>query len=434
MYKSRFLVPFLLFSAWVLLLLVSISLPIIKPIYILEVDAKVSPSVQTSIATSIRFGVWGMCLGFYRFGPDGASWDDAGSCTPPRLGYTVDDAILQLTGQKDLAKIALKALMGILILHPIACGLVFLSLLASLVTTWHPVRALNVISLIAVILSAVAATIVFVIDIVLIPIARQKVEEATKNALTVALGNGAWMTLGAVAALWLGVIGASVIACGCFGCGKRRGRRAKKNQYGGAEKLHSLDNGSSATATEMSPRQSEGHKQQGNKVSRRATIAGPQNIILGGKTVIASGAIIRGDLRRTGTGSAVVISLGRYCLISEQCIMRPPYKTYRGNFNYYPMKIGDHVHIGAGTVVEAATIGNHVEIGKNCGKFTIIKDCAKIDDNSIVPPNTVIPALARFGGSPAQFIEELPESTMENVEIHTKGYYSRFQPQEPAGH
>ncbi|EUC56477.1 dynactin Arp1 p25 subunit [Rhizoctonia solani AG-3 Rhs1AP] len=142
----------------------------------------------------------------------------------------------------------------------------------------------------------------------------------------------------------------------------------------------------------------------GNKVSRRATIAGPQNIILGGKTIIASGAIIRGDLRRTGSGSAVVISLGRYCLISEQCIMRPPYKTYRGNFNYYPMKVGDHVHIGANTVVEAATIGNHVDIGKNCviGKFTIIKDCAKIEDNSIVPPNTVIPALARFGGSPGE--------------------------------
>lgn len=30
------------------------------------------------------------------------------------------------------------------------------------------------------------------------------------------------------------------------------------------------------------------------------------------------------------------------------------------------MKIGDHVHIGAGSVVEAATIGSHVEIGKNC--------------------------------------------------------------------
>jgi dynactin 5 len=52
-----------------------------------------------------------------------------------------------------------------------------------------------------------------------------------------------------------------------------------------------------------------------------------------------------------------------------RCVMgasRPPYKTYRGTFNYYPMKIGDFVHIGANTIVEAATIGNHVEIGKNC--------------------------------------------------------------------
>ena len=130
------------------------------------------------------------------------------------------------------------------------------------------------------------------------------------------------------------------------------------------------------------------HQDTGNKVSRRAVISGPQNIILGGKTIISRDAIIRGDLRRTGPGHAVVISLGRYCLIGESCTirwahrlrqaktdlklsmvysqLRPPYKTYRGNFNYYPMKIGDFVHIGAGSVVEAATIGNHVEIGKNC--------------------------------------------------------------------
>lgn len=64
------------------------------------------------------------------------------------------------------------------------------------------------------------------------------------------------------------------------------------------------------------------HQDTGNKVSRRAAISGPQNIILGGKTIISSGAIIRGDLRRTGTGHAVVISLGRYCLVGEGCIMR----------------------------------------------------------------------------------------------------------------
>ncbi|KAL0072576.1 hypothetical protein AAF712_000339 [Marasmius tenuissimus] len=160
----------------------------------------------------------------------------------------------------------------------------------------------------------------------------------------------------------------------------------------------------------------------GNKVSRKAAIAGPQNIILGGKTIISSGAIIRGDLRRSGPGHAVVISLGRYCLVGEGCVLRPPYKTYRGAFNYYPMKVGDHVHIGANSVVEAATIGNHVEIGKNCviGKFTIIKDCAKVADNTVVPANTVIPALALFGGSPARFVEDLPESTQDIVETFTK--------------
>ena len=34
------------------------------------------------------------------------------------------------------------------------------------------------------------------------------------------------------------------------------------------------------------------------------------------------------------------------------------------------------------------------------GKFTIIKDCAKIADNTVIPPNTVVPAMAIFAGSP----------------------------------
>ncbi|KAG9095606.1 hypothetical protein FRC06_009626 [Ceratobasidium sp. 370] len=204
---------------------------------------------------AVDFFVGNFCEPEGNYSQSGAKWDNTGMCTAPKLGYTVDDAVLQLTGQVGLAKIALKALMGILVLHPIACGLGFLSLLASLITTWNPKRSLNVISLIAAILAAVAATIVTVIDIILIPIARTKVEEATKGSLTVVFGNATWMTVAAAAVLWLGVIGASAIACGCFGCGRRRGRRAKHNQTG-AEKLHSLDNGS-GSHKEMSERPSE---------------------------------------------------------------------------------------------------------------------------------------------------------------------------------
>lgn len=88
------------------------------------------------------------------------------------------------------------------------------------------------------------------------------------------------------------------------------------------------------------------------------------------------------------------------------------------------MKIGDFVSIGSNSIVEAASIGNGVEIGKNCvivsspsspsfagveltdtsqqGPLTIIKDNARIADNSIVGPGTIIPSLGEWGGSPGR--------------------------------
>ena len=61
-------------------------------------------------------------------------------------------------------------------------------------------------------------------------------------------------------------------------------------------------------------------------------------------------------------------------------------------------------------------------------KFTIIKDCAKIADNTVLMPNSVVPALAYFEGAPGQFVSDLPESTQEVMEAETKAYYKRFQP------
>lgn len=69
----------------------------------------------------------------------------------------------------------------------------------------------------------------------------------------------------------------------------------------------------------------------GNKISRKCVISGPSNIVLGGKTIIQPGAIIRGDLRRAGgSGPAVVIAMGKYCVLGESCVIRPPCKTYKG--------------------------------------------------------------------------------------------------------
>ncbi|KAI1314851.1 hypothetical protein EDD11_001627 [Mortierella claussenii] len=166
----------------------------------------------------------------------------------------------------------------------------------------------------------------------------------------------------------------------------------------------------------------------GNKVSRKSVICGSQNIILGGKTILQTGSVIRGDLRRTGPGQAVVVSVGRYCFLSQGCVIRPPCKTYKGAFSYYPMKIGDHVTIGEGSIVQAASIGSFVSIGKNCviGKFAIIKECARIEDNTVIPPNSVVPSFTVYSGSPGRIVDELPESIQEIYEARTKDRYAKF--------
>jgi len=71
-------------------------------------------------------------------------------------------------------------------------------------------------------------------------------------------------------------------------------------------------------------------------------------------------------------------------------------------FQYYPMKLGDHIHIGSNTVIEAANIGSYVSIGSNVqiGKFAIIKDCVRIEDDTVIPPNATIPSFSIVSGKP----------------------------------
>ncbi|KAL1509761.1 hypothetical protein ABEB36_004448 [Hypothenemus hampei] len=96
----------------------------------------------------------------------------------------------------------------------------------------------------------------------------------------------------------------------------------------------------------------------GNKVSRQTILSGSQNIILQGKVIVQSEAIIRGDLANVKTG--------RYCVISKEAVLRPPYKKFSKGVAFFPLSIGDHVFIGEKTLINAAQIGNYVHIGKNC--------------------------------------------------------------------
>ena len=54
---------FCLLTAFILFLFIALSLPIIKTIYLLEINGHPSPSQPaTSIGTELRFGVWGFCV------------------------------------------------------------------------------------------------------------------------------------------------------------------------------------------------------------------------------------------------------------------------------------------------------------------------------------------------------------------------------------
>ncbi|WVQ79953.1 hypothetical protein IAT38_002054 [Cryptococcus sp. DSM 104549] len=168
----------------------------------------------------------------------------------------------------------------------------------------------------------------------------------------------------------------------------------------------------------------------GNKVSRKALIAGATNIVLGGKSVIQTGSILRGDLRRAAAGQHVVISVGRYCLVGEGSVVRPPGKMYRGAFTFYPVRISDFVQIGPQCIVEAAQIGSCVEIGQGSiiGKFVVIKDLAVILPNTVLPEGTVVSSMSVWGGNPGRLIDTLPETFQEVMEAKCKNYYQRFRP------
>lgn len=56
------LTPVLLFIAFLLLLLVSLSVPVIKTIYLFRIAVDVSSSfLKSGVTGSVKFGVWGYC-------------------------------------------------------------------------------------------------------------------------------------------------------------------------------------------------------------------------------------------------------------------------------------------------------------------------------------------------------------------------------------
>jgi dynactin-5 len=162
-----------------------------------------------------------------------------------------------------------------------------------------------------------------------------------------------------------------------------------------------------------------------NKISRSCVLCGSQNIILHGKAIIQSGAVIRGDLAQ--------VRIGRYCILRKDCVLRPPYKALQRGFAFYPMQVGTNVIIGEGSVVEAASVGSNVRIGAGCvvARRCILKDCCVLLDDTVLAPDTVVPPFSVFSGAPGRLVAELPECVPELFASECADIFAKFRSAAP---
>ena len=124
------------------------------------------------------------------------------------------------------------------------------------------------------------------------------------------------------------------------------------------------------------------------------------------------------------------VKIGKYTIIRPDVVLRPSYKEARGQLKYVSLHIGNNVFIDEGSIVCATKIGDNVFIGKNCiiSHRNVLKDNCKIEDNTILPPDTEVPPFTLYGGRPGEYLMDMPESTPFLHQELTQGFYNRFIP------
>lgn len=144
-----------------------------------------------------------------------------GECVGPQLGYTIDPKVIEVvTNEPSLANLILKALTILLVLHPIAAGLAFLTLLPVIASccVFHP--APWIISLVLSVATAIMSTIVFAADLALVIVARHKLKTQNTVNITISFGNGVWIVLVSTLFTYVALFLLAARVCYCCGFGR----------------------------------------------------------------------------------------------------------------------------------------------------------------------------------------------------------------------
>jgi len=205
---------FLLFVSAVLLIVSSISSPVVNDISLLKVTLTNATQLRHS---SVTFGALGHCVLDVKTN-DNSDQDD---CSPKAIGYDIAGIISATTGQ-DYSNDALKALTRSLVLHPIAAGLAFIAFLIAALSHCIGFLFASFIAAIAWIITLV----IVAIDFSIFGVVKNHVNGSGTGA-SAEYGVAIWLTLAAFILLFF----ASITTCfACF-TDRRSGRSSRKNNY-----------------------------------------------------------------------------------------------------------------------------------------------------------------------------------------------------------
>jgi len=201
---------FFLFCAFVLLLLVSISLPYLTALDVVRVhfDGGRSSSVDTvaNAITQLRFGIWADC--WYSTSGDRV-------CATAGLAY---NATIYNSDRTSSVAIGSSWTRGLAI-HPVATGVALIAFLLSL--SAHITSTL--LASLAAFLAGLIALIAFAVDIALYAYVKHEMGKLSDVSATTDTAPAFWMTFAAMLLLWL--------AGGTVCLGRRRDRMAGATTY-----------------------------------------------------------------------------------------------------------------------------------------------------------------------------------------------------------
>ncbi|ORY91666.1 SUR7/PalI family-domain-containing protein [Leucosporidium creatinivorum] len=222
------------FAATVLLILVSVSVPILKSIYFLKAEIS---------GVEITFGAWGYC--------------SASNCTTASLGYSLDleqlfafEGVSGISLTESIPTTLVKWLTYVLVLHPVAAAFALVSTILGLLAHIRGFQGTCFTTCFAS-FGATIALIAFAFDLGLFIVAKKRIESSSVGG-SAQLGAALWMTL--VAALML-------MFSGCFfGCGKCivRDRKSKREASESTKPIVDADYGAKMRDAALHPNTTNG--------------------------------------------------------------------------------------------------------------------------------------------------------------------------------